>query len=85
MIGAAVAVARGNLPLDFVSASLCAPARTALPLAPSEVISSALLHLLLCLCGPNWSGVFAAYRGGVVAAQVAFNEHWSQALTVDTT
>ena len=61
MIGAAVAVARGNLPLDFVSASLCAPARTALPLAPSEVAFIALLHLLLCLCGLNCFGVFAAH------------------------
>lgn len=40
MIGAAVAVARGNLPMEFVAASLCAPARVALPLAPSEVCQS---------------------------------------------
>ncbi|KAL0045471.1 hypothetical protein WJX82_007559 [Trebouxia sp. C0006] len=38
MLGAAVAVARGDLPLDFVSASLCAPARAVLPLAPAQVL-----------------------------------------------
>lgn len=37
MLGAAVAVARHDLPLDFVSASLCAPARAVLPLAPAQV------------------------------------------------
>lgn len=37
MVGAAVAVARGDLPLDYVSASLCAPARAVLPLAPAQV------------------------------------------------
>lgn len=37
MVGAAVAVARGNLPLEYLSASLCAPARAVLPLAPAEV------------------------------------------------
>ena len=40
MVGAAVAVARGNLPLEYVSASLCAPARAVLPLAPAEVTIS---------------------------------------------
>ena len=38
MVGAVVAVARGNLPLEYLSASLCAPARAVLPLAPAEVI-----------------------------------------------
>ena len=37
MMGAAAAVARGNLPLEFVAASLCAPARAVLPLAPPQV------------------------------------------------
>ena len=37
MVGAAVAVARGNVPLEYLSASLCAPARAVLPLAPAEV------------------------------------------------
>lgn len=37
MVGAAVAVARGDVPLEFVSASLCAPARAVLPLAPPQV------------------------------------------------
>lgn len=41
MIGAAVAVARGNLPLEYVAASLCAPSRAVLPLAPAEVV---LMH-----------------------------------------
>ena len=50
MVGAAVAVARGHLPLDFVSASLCAPARTVLPLAPAQVrpVGSLFPHRGLC-------------------------------------
>ncbi|KAK9808215.1 hypothetical protein WJX73_009839 [Symbiochloris irregularis] len=38
MVGAAVAVARGIIPLAFVRASLSAPARANFPLAPSEVL-----------------------------------------------
>ncbi len=37
MIGAAVAVARGHIPLEFVQASLLTPARCAVPLAPGQV------------------------------------------------
>ena len=61
MVGAAVAVARGDLPLEYVAASLCAPARAILPLAPAEVgplcplsLSSASdaadIHTCLFLC-----------------------------------
>ena len=37
MVGAAVAVARGMLPLGFVEASLLKPARSYMPLAPAPV------------------------------------------------
>ena len=37
MVGAAVAVARGILPLEFVEASLLKPARSYMPLAPAPV------------------------------------------------
>lgn len=37
MVGAAIAVARGILPLDFVEASLQKPARSYMPLAPAPV------------------------------------------------
>ena len=37
MIGAAVAVARGHIPLEFVQASLLTPARCVVPLAPGQV------------------------------------------------
>ena len=50
MLGAAVAVARGDLALEFVSASLCAPARAVLPLAPAQVwltsSQASLIHTL---------------------------------------
>ena len=39
MVGAAVAVARGALPLGAVAAALCAPARVALPLAPPHTLT----------------------------------------------
>lgn len=45
MVGAAVAVTRGNLPLEYLSASLCAPARAVLPLAPAEVTQMTVLQL----------------------------------------
>lgn len=37
MVGAAVAVARNIIPLDFVRAALCPPARTDFPMAPAQV------------------------------------------------
>ena len=37
LVGAAVAVARGTLPLAFVAASLLKPARSYMPLAPAPV------------------------------------------------
>ena len=37
MVGAAVSVARGLCPLDFVEASLLKPARAYMPLAPASV------------------------------------------------
>ena len=37
MVGAAVAVARGILPLEFVKTSLLKPARSYMPLAPAPV------------------------------------------------
>ena len=48
MLGAAVAVARGDLPLEFVSASLCAPARAVLPLAPAQVCLASSEASLIC-------------------------------------
>ena len=48
MLGAAVAVARGDLPLEFVSASLCAPARAVLPLAPAQVCLASSQANLIC-------------------------------------
>lgn len=47
MLGAAVAVARGDLPLEFVSASLCAPARAVLPLAPAQVCLTSSQAILI--------------------------------------
>ena len=38
MVGAAVAVAVGRFPLDFVAASLEVPARCSLPLAPPHTL-----------------------------------------------
>ena len=38
MVGAAVAVARGHLPLELVDASLATPARINLPLAPPSTL-----------------------------------------------
>ena len=49
MIGAAVAVARGVLPLEFVEASLLKPARSYMPLAPAPVRGRCLLRLLWTL------------------------------------
>lgn len=46
MIGAAVAVARGILPLEFVEASLLKPARSYMPLAPAPVRECCLLRPL---------------------------------------
>jgi len=37
MVGAAVAVARGIFPIEFVEASLLKPARSYMPLAPAPV------------------------------------------------
>ena len=49
MIGAAVAVARGILPLEFVEASLLKPARSYMPLAPAPVRGRCLLRPLWTL------------------------------------
>lgn len=49
MVGAAVAVTRGDLPLEYLSASLCAPARAVLPLAPAEVTLTMVSQSSCCL------------------------------------
>eukprot|EP00887_Chlorella_sp_A99_P000194 scaffold13.g194.t1 len=83
MVGAAVAAARGILPPELVEASLAAPARVALPLAPAPT-----LVLAACSFSPfrqgwagtpaaitQWSGDRLALRAGGAAARDAFAQH----------
>ena len=48
MVGAAVSVARGLCPLEFVEASLLKPARSYMPLAPASVgaLHPAMIRML---------------------------------------
>lgn len=81
MVGAAVAVARGNLPLEYVSASLCAPARAVLPLAPAEVnlthrnqhmhlvsvlLPANMLHACIAVKSPQNRGLCVLSRKGCI-------------------
>ena len=53
MIGTAVAVATQRVSTAFAEATLCVPARTALPLAPGAPLvlaDNAFLHFPRCAC-----------------------------------
>lgn len=82
MVGAAVAAARGIIPLELVAASLAAPARVNVPLAPA-----CTLVLADCEFSPfrqgwegrpaastKWTGDRLTLRAGGTAAQQAFAE-----------
>jgi tRNA U38,U39,U40 pseudouridine synthase TruA len=58
MVGTAVAVARGALPLSLLQVSLSAPTRAALPLAPPS--SLVLLDAQFSPFRKSWDGVTQA-------------------------
>ena len=54
MVGGAMAVARGDMPMAWLEAALSVPARTSMPLAPSQAMPYPLQKQQVQGCRRDW-------------------------------